>query len=157
MFTIVIRLEEVPRSSEEVRSAASDPGAQAIDEMIILPCIRLPPRETSVEDCERDLWVHPFWLVKRTSDPNAANMKMESVEIQIVKTMATGAFDLGKRNLAGFRKVTVPVMTTKQNVKQGEALAIFVEEVKAKTSQSKVHRWDTAIKKQDTPIKKQKD
>ena len=94
------------------------------------------------------MWVHPFWLVKRTSDPNEANMKMESVEIQVVKTTAMGALDLGKRNLAGFRKVTAPVMTTKQNVRQGEALAIFVEEVKANTSQGKVQRWDTSIKKQ---------
>ena len=94
------------------------------------------------------MWVHPFWLVYRTSERDEANMEMKMAEVQVVKTISAGEVSVGKKSFADFRKVGVPVMTTKKAVKQGEILSIWHVVEKAKKTKDKTVRWDTRIKAQ---------
>ena len=138
------------KSSRSSGDSGADQEAQEpeIDDMVILPCYRLPPRGTSCEEWDKPLWVHPFWLVLRTSELDKANMEMKVAEVQVVKTMSAGEVNVGKESFSDFRKLGVPVMTTKKAVKQGEILSIWHVVEKAKKTKDKTVRWDTRIKAQ---------
>ena len=125
------------------------------DHLVIMPCYRLPPRGTSCEEWEKPLWVHPFWLVSRTPEQAAANMELKTAETQVVKTMSAGEVDVGRKSFSSFRKITVPVMTTKVPVKKGTALKILGGE-KPKKPKVQTVRWDSRTQPGGLRPKKEK-
>ena len=128
------------RSGGDGRAPGDPPESETL---LIMPCLRLPPRGTTCEEWSKPLWVHPFWLVSRTSDPAAANMEMKFTEVQVVKTFLAGQLDVGLKSWSGFAKVTIPVMTTKEPVKQGTVLSIWTSAVKPKKTKDNIVRWDS--------------
>ena len=130
------------------RSGGSSKDAEAsVDDFIIFPCCRMPPRGVSCDDWEKQMWVHPFWIISRVEDSAAANMEMKKVEVQVVKTMAAGELDVGKKSFSAFRKIQIPVMVTSTAVKKGTPLGIASSSEKVKKAKDKTLRWDSRIKR----------
>ena len=96
-----------------VAGAAGPDAPGVVDDLAILPCLRLPPRGVSLEGYEvSKMFVHPFWAMEREAkQPERCNCQLVEVTLDMVMSAGFGQLQLDKKAQSMASALSIPVLT----------------------------------------------
>ena len=85
-----------------------------VDDMAILPCLRMPPRGVDMEDhkaAQKPLFLHPFWAIERHAQADKCNCDLIEVSVDMVLNAGFGNLQLPAPTRSMMQSLRIPVMT----------------------------------------------
>ena len=110
----------------------------------ISPCIRPPTDKLS--PCIRpvELWMVPFWLVRRSGNRDECNVEMTKVSLDLVLLAAASAkpFKLEADRMMGDARFMIPVLSNHVAIKEKDEIVLFWTKLDANKDKNKrVRTW----------------
>lgn len=117
--------------------------------LVISPCIKLPPRDQSVDGWDKErIFAPPFWLMQRTALAGKPNCGFALAKWNQIGSLAFGEAPLALPSRAATRTQSgsIPLITPWRDIKEGEELCLEVPVVPKPQRDNKVVTWETSKK-----------
>ena len=128
-----------------VRTGIAAPGGK----LVILPCVRLPPRGVSAAAWDKPVYALPVWLAERSFVAVETNCSWVSVVADIVLSigLAVPPLDVGRKVANDYLQHSIPVLTNHTAIKAGDHLVVICERDAPKAKHSKTWQWHDTVKR----------
>ena len=112
---------------------------------VIMPCLRQPPKGTTVEAFKNKAFLPPFWVLGRTALAGKSNSEFTMVHVSDLRNASFGEppLDLERKVTTKSMKGSLPVITNLLALKEGEEFVLHVEPPEKKAKARKATTWES--------------